>query len=228
MRQNIVVAVTGASGVVYAKRLIEVLISVGCDIQLSVSRNALAVLKQELDLTLGLDRIDAAMLKVDIESTRDDDKLKRLRAMAGISTESDSVLSMAAGEPGKIHYHDCRNLRAPLASGSFLTDGMVVCPCSGSTLAAIAHGTNVNLIHRAAEVHLKEGRRLILVPRETPLSAVHLENMQRAAAAGAVVLPAAPGFYNRPKSISELVDFIVARICDRLGIKNNLLDRWGA
>jgi 4-hydroxy-3-polyprenylbenzoate decarboxylase len=114
-----------------------------------------------------------------------------------------------------------------VASGSFRTDGMAVCPCSCATLGAIVHGTSVNLIHRAAEVHLKERRRLVLVPRETPLSVLHLENMRRAAEAGAVLLPAMPGFYHRPQTIAELVDFIVGRICDQLGVDHSLSRRWG-
>ena len=104
---------------------------------------------------------------------------------------------------------------------------MVVCPCSGGTLGAIVHGTGDNLIHRAASVHLKERRKLVVVPRETPLSMIQLENMRRAAEAGAVVLPAMPGFYHGVQSIRDLVDFVVARICDQLGIANTLMHRWG-
>jgi 4-hydroxy-3-polyprenylbenzoate decarboxylase len=124
-------------------------------------------------------------------------------------------------------YHHFENLMAPIASGSFLTAGMVICPCSGSTLGAVVHGTGENLIHRAASVHLKERRKLILVPRETPLSTIQLENMRRAAESGAVVLPAMPGFYHGVTSIRDLVDFVVARICDQLGISNTLVHRWG-
>ena len=123
---------------------------------------------------------------------------------------------------GEIIYHHFQNLMAPIASGSFLTDGMVICPCSGSTLGAVVHGTGENLIHRAASVHLKERRKLIVVPRETPLSTIQLDNMRRAAEAGAVVLPAMPGFYHGVTSIRDLVDFVVARICDQLGIDNRL------
>jgi 4-hydroxy-3-polyprenylbenzoate decarboxylase len=103
---------------------------------------------------------------------------------------------------------------------------MVVCPCSMGTLSAIAVGASRSLIERAADVTLKEGRKLILVPRETPLSAIHLGNMLRLARAGAVVMPAAPGFYHRPKEISELVDFVVARILDQLGVEQNIVARW--
>ena len=116
---------------------------------------------------------------------------------------------------------------APPASGSFLTGGMVVCPCSGSTLSGIAHGSSTNLIQRAADVHLKERRKLILVPRETPLSLIHLDNMRKAAEAGAVILPAMPGWYHGVKSVQDLVDFVVARILDQLGISHKLMQRWG-
>ena len=115
-----------------------------------------------------------------------------------------------------------------MASGSFLTNGMVICPCSSGTLSAIVHATSSNLIHRAAEVHLKERRKLVLVPRETPLSVIQLENMHRAAEAGAIVLPAMPGFYHGVTSIQDLVDFVVSRICDQLGVENGLIRRWGS
>ena len=115
---------------------------------------------------------------------------------------------------------------APPASGSARTAGMVVCPCSMGTLSAISVGASRSLIERAADVTLKEGRKLILVPRETPLSAIHLGNMLRLARAGAVVMPAAPGFYHRPKLISDLVDFVVARILDQLGVEQNIVARW--
>jgi 4-hydroxy-3-polyprenylbenzoate decarboxylase len=115
---------------------------------------------------------------------------------------------------------------APPASGSARTSGMVVCPCSMGTLSAIAVGASRSLIERAADVTLKEGRKLILVPRETPLSAIHLGNMLRLARAGAVVMPAAPAFYQRPKEISDLIDFIVARILDHLDVEHNLVARW--
>ena len=124
----------------------------------------------------------------------------------------------------EIHGNDDRG--APPASGSALTAGMIVCPCSMGTLSAIAVGASRSLIERAADVTLKERRKLILVPRETPLSAIHLENMLRLTRAGAVIMPAAPGFYHRPKQVSDLVDFVVARMLDQLGVGQTLVKRW--
>ena len=228
MRRNIVVAITGASGATYSIRLLEVLSAAGCDVHLSISAAAAVVLKQELDLTVDLETFTPAMLMLDGGPSPKDRKLQRLRSMAGLSSESSNVLAVGSGEPGKFHYHHYRDLTAPISSGSFLTDGMVICPCSGGTLSAIVNGTSANLIHRAAEVHLKERRKLILVPREMPLSPVQLENMKRAAEAGAIIMPASPGFYHKVKSIRDLVDFVVARICDQLGIENQLIKRWGS
>lgn len=225
MKRHYVVAVTGASGAAYAIRLLEVLTAAGCDVHLTISAAAAQVLKQELDLGIDLDHFQPSMLLLD--TAPQDPKLQQVRTLAGISSESSNVLSVGTGEPGVIHYHHFRDYTAPIASGSFLTEGMVICPCSSGTLSAIVQGTSTNLIHRAAEVHLKERRRLILVPRETPLSAVHLENMRRAAEAGAVILPAMPGFYHGVASIQDLVDFVVGRICDQLGIANALIRRWG-
>ncbi len=227
MKRNFVVAMTGASGAPYAVRLVEVLLAAGCDIQLTISSAAQSVLKQELGLAVDLDKFEPAQLLLDAQPGVRDEKLQRIRALAGISSESSNVLSVPSGEPGAIHYHHYRDYMAPIASGSFLTDGMVVCPCSSGTLSAIVHATSANVIHRAAEVHLKERRKLILVPRETPLSIVQLENMRRAAEVGAVILPAMPGFYHGVTSIRDLVDFLVGRICDQLDIANELIKRWG-
>jgi len=226
MKRNFVLAVTGASGATYAIRLLEVLVAAGCDVHLTISSAAAQILKQELDLAIDLDHLQPSLLVPG--STFQDPKLQQIRAAAGISTESSNVLSVATGELGAIHYHHYRDYMAPIASGSFLTDGMAICPCSAGTLSAIVQGASSNLIHRAAEVHLKERRKLILVPRETPLSIVHLENMRRAAKAGAIILPAMPGFYHRATSIQDLVDFVVGRICDQLGIANALVRRWGS
>lgn len=123
---------------------------------------------------------------------------------------------------------DDRDRGASPASGSARSAGMVVCPCSMGTLSAIAHGSSRSLVERAADVTLKERRRLVLVPRETPLSEIHLENMLRVTRAGAVVLPAAPGFYHRPARVDDLVDFVVARVLDQLGVEHQIGRRWSA
>jgi 4-hydroxy-3-polyprenylbenzoate decarboxylase len=139
----------------------------------------------------------------------------------------DEVLTrFTAGVNGVAVYAE-QDYRAPYASGSARVDGYVVCPCSMSTIGTIATGAMANLIHRAASVALKEGRRLVLVPRETPLSSIHLENMLRLRNAGAVILFAAPGFYQEPRTIDDLVGFVVARCLDQLGIENALAKRWG-
>jgi flavin prenyltransferase len=227
MNRSIVVAITGASGVTYSVRLLEVLLAAGCDIHLTISTAGQLVLKQELDLNVDLDHFNSSMLMLDSGEVLRDPKLHAMRQKAGIFGDSSNVLGMGAGEPGKIHFYHPMDYLAPVASGSFLTDGMVVCPCSSGTLSAIVHGTSDNLIHRAAEVHLKEGRKLILVPRETPLSLTQLANMKLGAEAGAVILPAMPGFYHGVTLISDLVDFVISRILDQLGITNTLIQRWG-
>lgn len=228
MKPNIVVAITGASGVTYALRLLEVLLAAGRDVHLSISAAAQVVMKQELDLSVDLENFNPATLMLDAGASPVDLKLQMIRSWAGISNDSSNVLGVGSGEPGQIRYCHYRDQMAPVASGSFPTGGMVICPCSGGTLSAIVHGTSANLIHRAAEVHLKERRRLVLVPRETPLSLTMLDNMRRAAEAGAIILPAMPGFYHGVKSIRDLIDFIVSRICDQLGIDNALIQRWGS
>ena len=136
------------------------------------------------------------------------------------------ALRAATGDWSKVELYDSANRGATPASGSAPSRGMVVCPCSMGTLASIAAGTSRNLVERAADVALKERRPLVLVPRESPLSLVHLENMTRLTRAGAVILPASPGFYHRPRAIADLVDFVVARILDHLGVENMLSVRW--
>lgn len=150
--------------------------------------------------------------------------------------ELDIAVSLNRFDPGvfgdlgpapDLRYHHHADFNAGVASGSFLTAGMVIAPCSMSTLASIAHGVTSNLITRAADVHLKERRKLVLVPRETPLSLIHLQNMTEVTRAGAIVLPAMPGWYHRPRGLDDLVDFVVARVCDQLGLPNRLMRRWG-
>lgn len=152
-----------------------------------------------------------------------------LREELGIDVALDRFDPAAFGVPAeaRLVYHHHADFSAGIASGSFRTGGMVIAPCSMSTLAAVAHGLTTNLIARAADVHLKERRKLILVPRETPLSLIHLENMVAVTRAGAVVLPAMPGWYHRPQSLDDLVRFVVARICDQLGLSNEFVPRWG-
>ena len=226
MKRSIVVAITGASGAAYATRLLETLLATGCDVHLCISDVARIVLKQELDLDVDLDHFDPSQLKL---AAGDCPNFRGHRGEAVVGENGTVPLGAAdaVAPGGRLFYHPFRDFSAPIASGSFPTDGMVVCPCSGGTLGAIAHGACDNLIHRAAEVHLKERRKLILVPRETPLSLVHLRNMQQAAESGAVVLPASPGFYHGVNLVADLVDFIVSRICDQLGIANALVQRWG-
>lgn len=194
----IVVAITGASGAPYGVRLVETLLAAGCDLHLTVSPSGQAVFTEEIGRTLDLERFDIATL-----------------------------LGRTPPTAGRWTYHHHKNLLAPIASGSFLTAAMVICPCSGSTLAAVAHSMGENLVHRAAEVHLKERRKLVVVPRETPLSLPQLKNMQALHEAGAVILPASPGFYHGARSVADLVDFVVARICDQLGVRHELMRRWG-
>jgi 4-hydroxy-3-polyprenylbenzoate decarboxylase len=152
-----------------------------------------------------------------------------LREEVGIELSPDRFDPSLFGDlsPGRVVYHHHADFSAGIASGSFPTGGMVVAPCSMSTLGSVAHGITVNLVTRAADVHLKERRKLILVPRETPLSLIHLDNMAAVTRAGAVVLPAMPGWYHRPQSLDDLVNFVVGRICDQLGIGNDLIRRWG-
>jgi flavin prenyltransferase len=197
---DLVVALTGASGSAYGVRLLEVLLRAGRTVHLTISPAAVEVLEAELGRRVLLARFEPRDLLGD-------------------------VADLAA--PGQLLYHDHRDYRAGIASGSFLTGGMAVCPCSMGTAAAIAHGLSQNLIHRAADVHLKERRKLVLVPRETPLGLVQLRNLTACAEAGAVVLPAMPGFYHRPQTLQDVVDFVVGRVCDQLGVPHGLLKRWG-
>ncbi len=140
--------------------------------------------------------------------------------------ERPSAADLAGGTGEGLHLHEFGDLASPLASGTFRTDGMVICPCSSNTLGAIASGIADSCITRAAAVHLKERRRLVLVHRETPLSRIDLENMLRVDAAGAIVCPASPGFYMRPRSVEEIVDFVAGKVLDLLGIDHPLIRRW--
>ena len=197
--KTICLAFTGASGMGYGWRLLECLLNADCKVQLLYSQAAQIVARQEAVCELPSNAEQAG---------------QALRQHFGVSPEQLQVYGREAWF-------------APVASGSNPPDAMVICPCSMGCLAAVAHGLSDNLIERAADVALKEGRTLILVPRETPFSIIHLENMLRLARAGAVILPPSPGFYEHPQSVADLIDFIVARILDRLGVAQQLSRRWG-
>jgi 4-hydroxy-3-polyprenylbenzoate decarboxylase len=198
---DLVLAMTGASGAPYGVRLLDALLQAGRTVHLTISPAAAQVLEQELDRRVRLDRFSLPDL---------------------LGQSPAAVLSE------RVQYHHYLDFSAGIASGSFLTAGMVVCPCSMGTVAAIAHGLSQNLIHRAADVHLKERRKLILVPRETPLHVVQLRNLATCAEVGAIVLPAMPAFYTRPRGLQDAIDFIVGRIADQLGVEQQLLQRWGS
>lgn len=227
---NLVLGITGASGAIYAVRLLQVLLAAGKRVQLAISPAGQAVLREELGLRVDLEDFQLVSLLPDLTS----------RAPRDLASQADSpgsaLLAQVLGappavaapdRPGEVCYYHYRDLMAPMASGSSRTAGMVICPCSGGTLSAIAHASSENLIHRAADVHLKERRKLVLVPRETPLSTLQIENWLRCAQAGAVILPAMPGWYHGVTCIRDLVDFVVARICDQLQIEHSLIQRWG-
>ncbi len=228
---DLVVAMTGASGVIYAVRTLEVLVAAGRVVHLTFSPAAAEVVSQELGLKINAEHFNPAELLPSDQQLPADSQLRQLRAPQVQATPNSSVFSDSEILPrkpvGRIVYHHYRDYYASIASGSALTAGMVVCPCSGGTLAAIATGQSQNLIHRAADVHLKERRKLVLVPRETPLSGIALGNMKTLSDQGAVILPAMPAFYHNPQSMHDLIDFVVARICDQLGVPNTLSPRWG-
>jgi 4-hydroxy-3-polyprenylbenzoate decarboxylase len=198
---DLVVAITGASGAPYGVHLLATLLRAGRTVHLSVSPAAVEVIERELERTVRLDRFN----------------LRDLLGDATPNVPSD-----------RLQYHHFQNFQAGIASGSFLTGGMVICPCSMGTVAAIAHGLSQNLIHRAADVHLKEKRKLILVPRETPLHLVQLRNLTACAEAGAVILPAMPAFYTRPRTLGDAIAFVTGRICDQLGMEHDFFQRWSS
>lgn len=197
---TVTLALTGASGMPYAFRLLESLLAANVPVNLLVSQAAQIVAQQEMSL-----------------------------ALPSASKELQALLrEKHAHLPGVLTVYGREEWFAPIASGSSVADAMVVCPCTMGTLAAIAAGMSDNLIERAADVTLKEQRKLILVPREAPFSALHLENMLKLARLGALILPANPGFYHHPATVQDLVDFVVARILDHLGIAHQLMTPWGS
>ncbi|MBK6637232.1 MAG: UbiX family flavin prenyltransferase [Rhodocyclaceae bacterium] len=200
MTQTIALAFTGASGLPYGFRLLECLLHAGVNVQLIYSQAAQVVARQEMNLTL-----------------------------PGRAAEAQAELSARyQARPDQLRVYALQEWFAPLASGSNPPDAYVICPCTMGTLAKVAAGMADDLICRAADVVLKEGRKLIIVPRESPFSVIHLENMLRLARAGAVILPPNPGFYHHPTDLGGVVDFVVARILDQLSIAHQLMPRWGA
>ncbi|HIE98013.1 MAG: flavin prenyltransferase UbiX [Fuerstiella sp.] len=214
-QRNIVLAITGASGSAYAIRLAQVLLGAGHHIHLIVSSAARQVAAQELDLKIPAD--DAPI----------DEWLHFTKTALTTETAAEwGFAEWSTDVTGTFSVHGVGDYSAGIASGSFLTGGMIICPCSMGTLSSIACGSSTNLVQRSADVHLKERRPLVLVPRETPLSLIALENMTRLSHAGATILPAMPGFYHRPDCVADLVDFVVARICDHLDVEHSLVRRW--
>lgn len=197
--KTITVAITGASGMPYALRLIECLLAAHYRVYVTASQVAAIVAKQEMDFTLPA-------------------RAQELQAF---------LIQHFKAKADQLQVFGREEWFAPIASGSNPPDAMVVCPCTMGTLAAIAAGLADKLIERAADVVIKEGRKLILVPRETPFSAIHLENMLKLARLGVVILPANPGFYHHPQSVQDIVDFVVARVLDQLAVPHQLLPRWG-
>jgi 4-hydroxy-3-polyprenylbenzoate decarboxylase len=197
--KRVTLAMTGASGAQYALRLLECLVKAEVEVFFMISQAAQLVVATETNLTLP----------------------PKPQALEIFLTEH------YGARPGQIRVFGKQDWMAPVASGSGAPSAMVVCPCSTGSLSAIATGASNNLIERAADVALKERRKLILVPREAPYSTVHLENMLKLSQMGAVILPASPGFYHQPASVEDLIDFVVARILNQLDIPQELLARWG-
>lgn len=197
--KDIAVALTGASGAQYGLRLIECLVRAGHKVHVLYSQAAQIVLKMEMELQLPGQPAEAQRMLTDYFDAA----------------------------PEQVRVYGRQQWTAPVASGSNPPDALVVCPCTMGTLASIAHGISDDLIDRAADVMLKERRKLILVVRETPFSTIHLQNMLTLSQAGALIMPANPGFYYQPKQVSELVDFMVARILDQLQVEHELVPRWG-
>ncbi len=192
-----VIAISGSSGAIYGLRLTRVLAELDYDLMLTVTDAARIVMNEELGM--------------DIQDLSNADFLNGLFSPKAVE---------------RIRYYHYKDLLAPIASGSFHTAGMVVMPCSVSTVSQIANGASQNLLERAADVTIKERRKLILVPRETPLSAIHLENMLKLARLGVDIVPASPGFYGMPQKIDDLIDFVVGKVLDLLGVEAELFKRW--
>ncbi|MDM8566158.1 flavin prenyltransferase UbiX [Candidatus Halobeggiatoa sp. HSG11] len=199
MNKAITLAMTGASGAAYGLRLLEQLIIAKRQVYFLISEPARLVLDLEL----------------------------KIKLPSHPEAIQDFLTKLYQAVPNQLQVLSHNQWTAPIASGSSVPEAMVVCPCTSSTLAGIANGLSQNLLERAADVILKERQKLILVHRETPLSEIHLENMLRLTKMGVIILPANPGFYHHPQTIDDIVDFIVARICDHLAVEHSLSERWG-
>ncbi|PTQ56607.1 MAG: 3-polyprenyl-4-hydroxybenzoate carboxy-lyase UbiX [Candidatus Carbobacillus altaicus] len=208
--QRFVVAITGASGFMYGVRAVQVLFQAGYEVHVVVSDNAYMVAAKELRLRFHPNRETVwQMLVRQPESHPAEGEVTR-------------------GKEGRLILHPFRDVSAPIASGSFETQGGIIIPASMGTVGSFALGLSNNLIERAFDVLLKEGRRIVLVPRETPLSAIHLEHMLRLARLGVRIVPAMPAFYHRPQTVEEMVDFVVGKALDALGVPDiHLFRRWG-
>lgn len=199
MSLHVALALTGASGAQYGLRLLECLLAADCRVSLMISKPAQVVIGMETDLELPGRSADIRRFFCDRHGVAE----------------------------ARLQVYGREEWTAPVASGSAVPDAMVICPCTTATVSALATGASRSLIERAGDVVLKERRPLLLVVRETPFSAIHLENMLTLARAGAVIMPANPGFYHRPRAVEELVDFIVARVLDHLGLPQQLMTPWG-
>ncbi|MEX1033134.1 MAG: flavin prenyltransferase UbiX [Cellvibrionaceae bacterium] len=197
--RTVTLAMTGASGAQYGLRLLECLLAADCQVYMMISQAAQTVIATETELELP------------------DSLIEQQRLLAHSFN----------AEEGQLLLLDKQDWFSPVASGSSSPSSMVICPASGGTLSSIAGGASNNLIERAADVALKERRQLIIVPREMPYSEIHLENMLKLTRLGAVIMPASPGFYHQPAGIGDLVDFVVGRILDHLGIQQAIMPRWG-
>lgn len=197
--QTICVAMTGASGIQYALRLIECLIQANCQVYVLMSKPAKIVMGMDTDLPVP----------------------------SRTSQVASEFSQRYSAREGQLLAFGQEEWTSPVASGSGAPDAMVICPCTTGTLASVAAGTCNNLLERAADVVIKEGRKLIVMPREMPFSLIHLENMSRLARAGVVIMPPNPAFYNLPATVDDLIDFVVARVMDQLDVKQKLMPRWG-
>lgn len=197
--KQIALAITGASGAPYAQCLLQVLLESGIHVHLMISAAGRIVLSDELDWKLPARASDIQTM----------------------------LIEQFGCEPDLLSVYGEQQWSSPLASGSHRVPTMIVCPCTMGTLSSIAIGSSDNLINRAADVMLKESRKLILVPRETPFSAIHLENMLKLSRLGVCILPPNPGFYFKPRELEHIIDFVVARVLDQAGIEHTLIPRWG-